>query len=80
MLPAIIELKAGGKTQKEELKIGAEKFLYVLNGRIEVTIGDNKEILEKSTTLYFDASLPHHIKNIGKSEALCLCIVTPVSL
>ncbi len=80
MLPAIIELKTGGKTQKEELKIGAEKFLYVLNGRIEVTIGDNKEILEKSTTLYFDASQPHCIKNIGKGEALCLSIVTPVSL
>ncbi len=47
MLPMLIELKAGGKTQKEELKPGAEKFIYVLGGRIEVAIGTNKEILEK---------------------------------
>lgn len=80
MLPVLIELKPGGKTQKEELKVGAEKFIYVLSGRIEVTIASNKEILEKGTTLYFDASQPHYIKNVGKGEALCLSIVTPVSL
>jgi len=80
MLPVLIELKSGGKTQKEELKVGAEKFIYVLSGKIEVTIEDKKEILEKNTTFYFDASKPHYIKNIGKGEAVCICIVTPVSL
>lgn len=80
MLPALIELKSGAKTHKEELKIGTEKFVYVLSGRIEMVIGANKEILEKGTTLYFDASQPHYIKNTGKGDATCLCIVTPVSL
>ncbi|MFA5008764.1 MAG: XRE family transcriptional regulator [Candidatus Omnitrophota bacterium] len=80
MLPVLIELKRGGKTQKEELKVGTEKFIYVLSGRIEVSIDDNKEIMEKGTTLYFDASKPHYIKNTGKNEATCICIVTPVSL
>ncbi|MFA5337354.1 MAG: XRE family transcriptional regulator [Candidatus Omnitrophota bacterium] len=80
MLPVIIELKRGGKTHKEELKVGTEKFIYVLNGRIEAIIGTTKEILDKGTTLYFDASQPHHIKNIGKTDAMCLCVVTPVSL
>jgi transcriptional regulator with XRE-family HTH domain len=80
MLPVLIGLKRDGKNHKEELKLGTEKFHYVLNGKIEVTIGTTKEILEKGTTLYFDASQPHHIKNIGKADAMCLCIVTPVSL
>ena len=80
MLPILIELKPGGKTHKEELKIGTEKFLYVLNGKVEVVIGANKETLDKSTTLYFDASQPHYIRNIGKTEAICLCVVTPSSL
>jgi transcriptional regulator with XRE-family HTH domain len=80
MLPILIELRPGGKTQKEELKVGAEKFIYVISGRIEVAIDTNKEILEKGTTLYFDASKSHYIKNIGKTEATCICIVTPVSL
>jgi len=80
MLPILIELRPGGKTNKEELKIGTEKFLYVLNGKIEVTIGTGKEILEKGTMLYFDAFQPHYIKNIGKGEAMCLCVLAPVSL
>ncbi|MCK9614466.1 MAG: XRE family transcriptional regulator [Candidatus Omnitrophica bacterium] len=80
MLPVLIELKRGGKTHKEELKLGAEKFIYVLSGKIEIIIGTNKEILEKGTTLYFDASQPHYIKNIGKGDAMCLCVVTPVAL
>ena len=80
MLPVIIELKRAGKTHKEELKLGAEKFIYVLNGKIEIVIGTNKEMLEKGTTLYFDASQPHYIRNVGKTDAMCLCVVTPVSL
>jgi len=80
MLPVLIELKRGGKTHKEELKLGTEKFLYVLSGKVEIAIGTNKEILDKGTTFYFDASQSHHIKNIGKADAMCLCVVTPVSL
>ena len=80
MLPVLIELKPGGKTHKEELKIGTEKFIYVLSGKVEVTIDTNKEILDKSNTLYFVASQPHYIRNIGKTEATCLCVVTPASL
>jgi quercetin dioxygenase-like cupin family protein len=80
MLPVLIELKPGAKTHKEELKIGTEKFIYVLSGKVEVAIDANKEILDKGTTLYFVASQPHYIKNIGKTEAVCLCVVTPASL
>jgi transcriptional regulator with XRE-family HTH domain len=80
MLPVLIELKPGGKTHKEELKVGTEKFIYVFSGKIEVIIGVSKEILAKGATLYFDASQPHYIRNIGKGKAICLCIVTPVSL
>lgn len=80
MLPVLIELKPGAKTHKEELKIGTEKFIYVLSGKIEVTIDTSKEILDKGNTLYFVASQPHYIRNIGKADAVCLCVVTPASL
>jgi transcriptional regulator with XRE-family HTH domain len=80
MLPVLIELKAGAKTHKEELKIGAEKFIYVLKGKIEVIIGANKETLAKDASLYFDASQQHYIKNVGATDATCICVITPVSL
>lgn len=80
MLPVLIELKPDGKTNKEELKVGTEKFLYVLSGKIEVIIGKSKEILGKTSTLYFDASQPHYIRNISTKEALYLCVITPPNL
>jgi transcriptional regulator with XRE-family HTH domain len=80
MLPVLIELKPGAKTQTDELKVGTEKFIYVLSGKIAAVVAKDKKVLSKDATLYFDASLPHYIKNIGKIEATYLCIATPVNL
>lgn len=80
MLPVIIKLERGGKTHKEQLKKGAEKFIYVLAGKIEVVIDEKRHFLGKGATLYFDASLPHSIINKGKEKASCISIVTPVTL
>jgi transcriptional regulator with XRE-family HTH domain len=80
MLPALVKLKRGGRTHAEQLKKGSEKFLYVLDGRVEVAIGDERSTLEKGATLYFDASYSHYIRNIANGESRCLCVVTPVTL
>jgi transcriptional regulator with XRE-family HTH domain len=80
MLPSLIQLHPGGKTHSEQLKKGAEKFVYVLQGKVEVSIGEAKNTLEKGATLYFDASHPHHVRNIGNTAAECLCVVTPTAL
>ncbi|MCX5715541.1 MAG: cupin domain-containing protein [Candidatus Omnitrophica bacterium] len=80
MLPALIKLKRGGRTHSEQIKKGTEKFLYVLDGKIEVVIGDERSTLEKGATLYFDASYLHHIRNLASGESRCLCVVTPVTL
>ncbi len=80
MLPILIRLKRGGKTRTEELKRGTEKFLYVIEGVVEAVIGKEKSAIEKGSTLYFDASRPHYIKNVGTSEATCLYVATPSAL
>ena len=80
MLPVLIKLEAGGKTHKEQLKKGSEKFIYVLEGKVEIVIGKESHILGKDATLYLDASHLHYIHNIGKVKASCICVVTPVTL
>ena len=80
MLPVLLKLKQGGKTHKELLSSGTEKFVYVLEGQVNVIVGKAKNSLSKGATLYFDASLPHYIQNIGKEEASCICVVTPTTL
>lgn len=80
MLPCQIQLQVGGRTQTEKLKKGAEKFVYVLQGQVEIVIGDAKNTLEKGETLYFDASYEHYIRNTGTTDAEALCVVTPAIL
>lgn len=80
IMPVMIKIKPGGATDKEESKLGTEKFIYVLEGTIEAIIDVEKYELTKNDTLYFNASLPHQFKCIGETEAQCICVSTPPSL
>jgi len=77
MMPVLIRIGKGGTTHKEETKVGVEKFIFVLDGKLEAYIGDKKHSLSKGDTLYFESSLPHHFKNIGAGESRLICVVCP---
>jgi transcriptional regulator with XRE-family HTH domain len=77
MLPILIKISKGGKTQKEEARTGIEKFIYVLDGKVEANIGEEKYDLMKDDTLYFEASTPHFFKNAYGHDTKLLCIVSP---
>ena len=80
MLPLLIKLNKGGATRKEEAKIGVEKFIYLLEGKIEAIVGEEKYNVAKGDTLYFESSLPHYFKNIGPGEAHLICVISPPTL
>ena len=80
MMPILLKLESGGKTNAEQNQVGTEKFVFVLEGAVEVKIGNNNYKLQRHHTLYFDASLPYYIENKGKVSAKVLCVSTPVAL
>jgi len=80
MMPILLKIEPYGKTNREQNQIGTEKFIFVLNGKIEVKIEDAAYPLSKHHTLYFDASLEHCFINKGKTKAKVLCVTTPVAL
>ena len=77
LMPVLITIEPGGSTHKEETKVGTEKFLYVLEGALEARVGDATHELKRGSSLYLDASIPHVLKNVGRSTAKCLSVVTP---
>jgi len=79
MMPLLIRIQKGGKAHKEENRVGTEKFIYVLDGKIEATIGKEKYVLAKGDSVYFDASLPHVFYNDSKGEARILSMLSPPS-
>jgi transcriptional regulator with XRE-family HTH domain len=80
MMPTLVKIMKGGSTHSEETKVGIEKFVYVLDGRLEAHIGDNRYSLAKGDTLYFESSIPHYFKNAGALEARLISVVSPPAL
>ena len=80
MLPVVLKIEAGGKTNPEENLSGAEKFIFVLEGTVQAFVGEKTYSLSKHNTLYFDASLKHYFVNSGKNVARVISVVTPISL
>ena len=80
LMPVLIAIEPGGRTHQEEAKVGTEKFLYVLEGELEAKIGGEPHTLKRGSTLYFDASLPHMLRNPGAKTVRCLAVTTPPAL
>lgn len=55
-----------------------EEFQYVIKGRIEVLVGENKNILGPGESLHFNSSIVHKLKNISAEKAeLLVVLYTP---
>ncbi len=54
-----------------------DEFLYVLGGTCALQVGDEHLVLEEGDSIYFYASIPHHIRNSGERELKLLAAVTP---
>jgi len=80
MLPQLTVLQPGGKTHVEQTRPGCDKCIFVAEGLVQVKVGDERFELKRYGTLYFKASKPHQLINIGKRIARCFVVTSPVEL
>jgi quercetin dioxygenase-like cupin family protein/DNA-binding Xre family transcriptional regulator len=80
MMPVLIKVQKGGTSHKEETKPGIEKFIYVLDGKVEAYVGSERYVLSKGDTLYFNSSVQHYFKNLGAGESRLICVACPPAL
>jgi len=52
-----------------------EEFVYVLSGRIEVTVGEHVNKLKTGDSLHFNSGIRHKMRNTAKKETELLVIV-----
>ncbi len=52
-----------------------EEFNYVLEGTVEVEIGDHTNELKAGDSLHFNSGIRHNLKNIGKEEAKLIVVI-----
>ena len=52
-----------------------EEFVYVLEGKIEVMVGDHPNGLKAGDSLHFNSGIRHMMKNTGKKKAKLIVVI-----
>ena len=67
-----VEFEPGGVS--DVFSSQKQVFLYVLEGRLELVLGEEHLLLSKGDSIYFDASAPHLFKAVGKRKAAAIIV------
>jgi quercetin dioxygenase-like cupin family protein len=51
-----------------------EEFIYVLSGRLKITVAGEARVLGPGESIHFDSSRKHHLRNPGR-EPVALVVV-----
>ena len=57
-----------------------DELIYILEGRLKMTIVDEVYILEKGDSLCFKSHLPHRWENIGADDAKVIWTLSPFTI
>jgi len=52
-----------------------EEFVYVLAGKIELTVGDHINTLNAGESLHFNSGIQHKLRNIGEEKAELIVVI-----
>ena len=70
---------AGSDTGEAMLRHDSEEGGVVVRGRLEVTVGDQRQVLGPGDAYYFDSRLPHRFRNPGDEECEVVSACSPPS-
>lgn len=67
----------GGDTGAEMLTHRGEEGGIVLEGEIELTVGDQCRILGPGDAYYFESTIPHRFRNVSKKTTIIMSACSP---
>jgi HTH-type transcriptional regulator, repressor for puuD len=80
MLPTLIRIEPRSSTDMDKNDPGTEMFVFVIEGKVTVRIKEQAINLDRNSSLYFNAALPHSFENTGNVPAKLLSVTTPVKI
>jgi transcriptional regulator with XRE-family HTH domain len=76
--PLIVTLDPHADSGKNPIVHTGREFVYCLEGCIAYSVDTETYLLEAGDSLFFEAYLPHHWKNLYKTPARTLMVLCPV--
>jgi transcriptional regulator with XRE-family HTH domain len=77
LLQGNIHILAPDATTDGTIEHSGEEIGYVLEGRIELTVGGETHVVEAGDSFHYRSELPHGYRNLGPGPARVLFINTP---
>jgi len=74
------KIEPGADSGKEMLRHGSEEGGVVIQGLLELTVGEDTYILGPGEAYYFDSRIPHRFRNIGEEEVEMVSACSPPTL
>jgi transcriptional regulator with XRE-family HTH domain len=71
----LITLEPKKKHEKVEYQHEGEEFAYVLEGRVEIEVAGETNVLKKGSALHFNSDLPHTLTNLSTKQSKLLVVV-----
>ena len=75
MEPFIIDIRPSHDSYYLLSTHEGEEFIYVLNGEIEVSYGNDKYHLKEGDSIYYDSIIEHHVHAAAGKNAKILAVV-----
>ncbi len=77
MEPLLFTLGKNASSGKSSYKHFGQEFVLVIKGVLEITLNENKYVLKKGDSIYFNSSVEHSFRNLYKTTTEALWVVTP---
>jgi quercetin dioxygenase-like cupin family protein len=74
MEPFLVSLEPS-ETQEERSTHDGQEFIFVVQGEMEVRLGEEIHILQPGDSIYYDSTVPHLVKCHGKETAKILAVI-----
>jgi len=58
-----------------EYRHEGEEFIYVLEGKLEVMVGENRKVVPKGKSIHFNSAINHKLNNLSDVEAKLLVVI-----
>ncbi len=75
MEPFIVTLEPATVKHEKLSSHSGEEFIYVLEGEMEVVLGNFKDTLSPGDSIYYDSKLPHRVACVGDNPAKILAVL-----
>jgi len=69
MEPFLIRVPARDAGEAHAAAHPGQEFIYMLNGRLEITLDGRTEVLEPGDSLYFNSETPHSLRALEGKDA-----------